>query len=155
MGRTLEGMTRRRLEALEWAAGVGRAAWAEEARHGLRVFSRAAQWEDPEALPDVRRAFAVFRASYTPGAGLEELDAAVIRLVDSLEAALSPDAFGVATSSTRARNFSKTDPRPRGVRQRGPGAGSCGPDLEGGPGQHSKTRRREKPTPSRPRVVAL
>lgn len=86
---------KRRLDRLEVGAGVGRAVWAQEAGRGLRYFGEAAKRKDPQALPEVGRVFSDLRASYSPGAGAADLEAALDRTLDRLAHVLSPEAFGV------------------------------------------------------------
>lgn len=86
---------KRRLDRLEVGAGIGRAAWGLEAGRGCRYFGEAAKRKDPQASPAVRRVFADLRASYTPGAGAADLEAALDRALDRLACVLSPEAFGV------------------------------------------------------------
>lgn len=88
-------MTRRkaaRLDALEVGAGVGRGAWEEEAREGLRIVG-AAVGEDRAGRALVLRVFANFRASYRPGMGGADLEAALDLAISRLEAGLSAAQF--------------------------------------------------------------
>ncbi|MDO4244674.1 MAG: hypothetical protein Q4C89_01450 [Deinococcus sp.] len=82
---------KRRLEALEARRGVGWKAWAEVARAGARAFLSVAG-EDPKRRAEVRRIFAHMRASYRPGMGAADLEAALDSALDGLFACLPHDA---------------------------------------------------------------